>query len=211
MGDIQTIGLQDLVDYNNKMRSQIDQQAQSELAKSASIGDAQQEQAPQQVLPNEMGLQSLLSNQGFSSMLNKTPLGSMTGGASGSAGTASGSAAGGSAGGAASGAGSALGAIGPWAALAAFGVAQDQWAKKKGLRDGEKFRGEYALTGRSPFKDAPYYAKKADKVVPGMGDEIMLASAFSSPVDVLNGKGLKRAKDAIKGGGTVGKLLKKVF
>lgn len=126
--------------------------------------------------------------------------GSVAGGGSSSAGSSS---AGASSGG--------LAAAGPWAALAAAVVGHNEWADRKGLRDGESFKGEYGLTGRALYKDKDWYAERADKIVPGLGSDINVGASFSSPADLFRGDTWKgAAKSALKGG-IVGGLLKKIF
>ncbi|MNL10838.1 hypothetical protein D3C87_1316520 [compost metagenome] len=128
------------------------------------------------------------------------------GGAASSGGAAAGGAAGGS-----SGAMSGLAAAGPWAALAAAVIGHNEWADRKGLRDGESFKGEYGLTGRALYKDKDYYAERADKIIPGLGDSVNIGGSLSSPADMFRGETWKGiGKSALKGG-VVGGLLKKIF
>lgn len=126
-------------------------------------------------------------------------------------GTAGGSAAGGAAGSAGGGLSSGLAAAGPWAALAAAIVGHNEWAERKGLRDGENFKFEYGLTGRALYKDKDWYAERADKVVPGLGDDINIAGSMSSPVDLFRGDTWKGIGKSLAKGGVVGGLVKKLF
>ncbi len=172
------------------------------------------------------GMSSFRTGQGLASMFSSSPVasvspsfvsgGTATGSTAGMTGTWGSVAGGGSSAGAgASSAGASssggLAAAGPWAALAAAVIGHNEWAERKGLRDGESFKGEYGLTGRALYKDKDWYAERADKIVPGLGSDINLGASFSSPADLFRGDTWKgAAKSALKGG-VIGGLLKKIF
>jgi hypothetical protein len=102
-------------------------------------------------------------------------------GAGGGAGAAGGGIAAGGGGSAATGGlGSAASAAGPWAALAAVILAQNQWAKGKGLRNNESFPLETGITQQAPAKDASWYAPRMDKVIPGWGTDAKVWGDLSS-------------------------------
>jgi hypothetical protein len=104
-----------------------------------------------------------------------------------------------------------LAAAGPWLALAAGIVAHNEWAENKGLREGEKFKGEYGLTHRALYKDKDWYRKQADEFIPGLGDDINLLGSISSPADAFRSKTRHDIKDSLKSGGVPGNLIRRIF
>lgn len=127
---------------------------------------------------------------------------------SGSTGAATGSGAAASGG---SGAGSTIAAAGPWALLAGAIIGHNEWAKHKGLRDGEKFYGEYGLTGRALYKDKDYYREQLNDFIPGSGEDANIIGSLSSPADLFRSKTWDDIGSSLKQGGSVGALLKKIF
>lgn len=107
--------------------------------------------------------------------------------------------------------GSSLASAGPWAALAAAIALNENYQGNIGNRGGESFPLEYALTGRSLYKDAPGWGEKADDVVPGLGSGIRTAGLLSSPVDMFRGDTYSDLWDEVKSGGTLGGILKGIF
>ena len=118
---------------------------------------------------------------------------------------------GGQAGGGSSGAGSTLASAGPWAALAAAIALNENYQGNIGNRDGESFPLEYALRGDAFAKDAPGWAEKANDILPGSGGGIETAGLLSKPWAVADGDTYKGVWDHVKGGGTLGGILKGLF
>lgn len=116
-----------------------------------------------------------------------------------------------SAGGASSGWMSGLGSAGPWAALAAAIIANENYQGNIGNRDDENFTGEYALTGRSAFMDKDVWGDKADDIIPGLGSGIRIAGGMSSPIDMLEGDTWSDIWDELKSGGMLGGMIKEWF
>ena len=83
--------------------------------------------------------------------------------------------------------GSALGAAGPWAALAAAILLNENYQSNIGNREGESFPFEYALTGRAFYKDKDVWRDKANDIIPGAGEGINIAGSLSSPFDLFRG------------------------
>jgi len=97
------------------------------------------------------------------------------------------------------------------AAVVAAAVANENYQGNIGNRDGEGFTGEYGLTGRAFYKDAPGWGEKADEVLPGLGSGVRIAGNLSSPVDLFRGETYKNLWDDLKNGGTVGSIFKELF
>lgn len=214
----------------------LEQQRRDQAERDAEI-QRQQEQTRQQIASNAQASQQQFGlgngiNNGMSGVRSGRNLASMFGttgsvpavsssysaggtavgsveGMSGAWGSVGGASSGGAAGG--GGATGGLAAAGPWAALAAAVIGHNEWADRKGLRDGESFKGEFGLTGRALYKDKDYYAERADKIIPGLGDSVNIGGSLSSPADMFRGETWKgAAKSALKGG-VVGGLLRKIF
>jgi hypothetical protein len=99
----------------------------------------------------------------------------------------------------------------PFTWIAAAIAGNELYQNNTGNRKGESFPLEYAITGRSAFKDKDVWGKKADSVIPGLGSGLRIAGGMSSPYDMLKGDTWKDIGKELKSGGVLGGLLKKVF
>lgn len=152
------------------------------------LRNAQKQQASNRsVGAPPLGLVQQFSGGGSGSGISGLFGGGGFGGATGAAGSGSGL-------------GSAAASAGPWAALAAAIALNENYQGNIGNRDGESFPLEYALTGRSLYKDAPGWGEKADEILPGLGSRIRTLGLVSSPVDKFRGDTYKDLWDEAKSG-----------
>lgn len=152
------------------------------------------------------GLPSMAMGEGAMALPEGMGLGYSPFGAT-SAASGAGASGGGLLGGSSGGLGSSIMGAGPWAALAAGILLNENYQGNIGNREGESFPMEYGLTGRALYKDAPGWGEKADEIIPGWGDDIRLAGALSSPVDLFRGDTWSTVWDSLKSGGPLGGLL----
>ncbi|MEG3806638.1 hypothetical protein DBT53_002530, partial [Aerococcus mictus] len=160
-----------------------------------------------------LGVASHFMNSGASAPgLGGAASGATSGtGAAGSSVAHTGSAMGAS-GGSGAGGGSAYGPASFWpAAGGAAVIGHEKYQNNTGNRKSEAFPLEWGLEGRALYKDKDVWAKKADKVLPGWGDDINIAGSLSSPADMFRSSTWSGLFKSLKSGGLLGGLVKKVL